>query len=173
MKLSWWKLIVGFIFYLFFHQIYDIFPGSIVGAILGERISGVYPHMKMLFYAYLFVSLIDYFLRRNTVDVKSFLYARMLTLSAVPWMMIATYYSLEAVGIPLPGRTELIWGIFMTLVGLYFCIRLEEPFEGMSLGNAARTMIVLAFAGTFITYIGFSFHVPDNFFEVIESAHGW
>ena len=41
MKLSWWKLIVGFILYLFFHQIYDLFPGNVVAALLGERISGV------------------------------------------------------------------------------------------------------------------------------------
>ena len=168
MKFSWWKLIVGFILYLFFHQIYRIFPGNSVAALLGEGISAIYPHMKMLFYSYLFVSLIDFFLRRKMIDIKAFLYARMLILSAAPWMMIAIYFSPEAMGIQLPGRTELIWGIIMTLVGIYFCIRLEEPFESMTLGKAARAMIVLAFIGTVITYFGFSFHVPDNFFQVLE-----
>ena len=168
MKFSWWKLIVGFILYLFFHQVYRIFPGNPVAALVGEGITAIYPHMKMLFYAYLFVSLIDFFLNRNTIELKPFLYARMLILSAVPWMMIAMYFSLEAVGIPLPGRTELVWGILMTLVGIYFCIRLEAPFEAMPLGNAAKSMIVLAFVGTVLTYIGFSFHVPDNFFEVLN-----
>lgn len=168
MKLAWWKLIVGFILYLFFHQVYRIFPGNPVAALVGEGITAIYPHMKMLFYAYLFVSLIDFFLNRNTIELKPFLYARMLILSAVPWMMIAMYFSLEAVGIPLPGRTELVWGILMTLVGIYFCIRLEAPFEAMPLGNAAKSMIVLAFVGTVLTYIGFSFHVPDNFFEVLN-----
>ena len=168
MKFSWWKLIVGFILYLFFHQVYRIFPGNPVAALVGEGITAIYPHMKMLFYAYLFVSLIDFFLNRNTIELKSFLYARMLILSAAPWMMIAMYFSLEAVGIPLPGRTELVWGILMTLVGIYFCIRLEAPFEAMPLGNAAKSMIVLAFVGTILTYIGFSFHVPDNFFEVLN-----
>ena len=118
MKFSWWKLIVGFILYLFFHQVYRIFPGNPVAALVGEGITAIYPHMKMLFYAYLFVSLIDFFLNRNTIELKSFLYARMLILSAAPWMMIAMYFSLEAVGIPLPGRTELVWGMLMTRVGV-------------------------------------------------------
>ena len=173
-KFPWWKFILGFILYLLFHELYDLLGGNMIGVIVSEAIDGVYPHMKMLFYAYLIVSIVDFFVKRkNSTLGSSFFFSRMLILSAMPWMMIAMYYSLEAVGIPLPGRTELIWGIFMTLVGLYFCIRLEEPFESMTLGNAAGTMIILAFAGTFITYIGFAFHVPDNFFEVIESAHGW
>ena len=168
MKLAWWKLILGFVLYLFFHQIYQIFPGNPIAALLGEGITAIYPHMKMLFYAYLIVSLVDFFLNRKKVDLKSFLYARMLILSVVPWMMIVMYFSLEAIGIPLPGRTELVWGIFITLVGGYFCIRLEAPFEGMPLDNSAKTLIVLAFVGTVLTYIGFSFHVPDNFFQVLS-----
>ena len=109
----------------------------------------------------------DFLLNHKTINLKPFLYARMLILSSVPWMMIAMYFSLEAIGIPLPGRTELVWGIIMTLAGIYFCIRLEAPFEGMPLSNAAKAMIILAFVGTVLTYIGFSFHVPDNFFQVL------
>lgn len=168
MKLTWWKLIVGFVLYLFFHQVYQIFPGNLVATLLGEGITAIYPHMKMLFYAYLFVSLIDFFINRKKINLKPFLYARMLILSSVPWMMIAMYFSLEAIGIPLPGRTELVWGIFMTLVGIYLCIRLEAPFESMQLRNAVKAMIILAFVGNLLTYIGFSFHVPANFFQVLE-----
>jgi len=168
MKFVWWKLVVGFILYLFFHQVYKIFPGAFVAVLLGESISAVYPHMKMLFYSYLFVSLIDFSLNRKTIKLTPFLYARMLILSTAPWMMIAMYFSLEAIGIPLPGRTELVWGIIMTLVGIYLCIRLEEPFQAMPLRKAVKAMIILAFVGNVVTYLGFSFHVPTNFFQVIE-----
>jgi hypothetical protein len=124
--------------------------------------------MKMLFYAYLVLSVIDYFLRRKEIKLESFLYARMLILSAVPWMMIAIYYSPEAIGLNLPMPVELIWGLIMTGVGVYICIRLEEPLDNMQLRGAAKAVILLAFFGTVITYAGFSFHVPDNFFFVIE-----
>ena len=168
MKFPWWKLILGYLLFVFFHQLIDIIPGTFVGNLFGEGIESVYPHMKMLFYAYLVLSVIDYFLRRKEIKLESFLYARMLILSAVPWMMIAIYYSPEAIGLNLPMPVELIWGLIMTGVGVYICIRLEEPLDNMQLRGAAKAVILLAFLGTVITYAGFSFHVPDNFFFVIE-----
>ena len=166
-KFPWWKFILGFILYLLFHELHDLLGGNMIGVILSEAIDGVYPHMKMLFYAYLIVSIVDFFVKRkNSTLGLSFFYSRMLILSAVPWMMIAMYYVLEAVGIPLPGWTELVWGILLTLVGIYFAIRLEEPFDNLPMRNAVKAMIVLAFIGSLITYIGFSFNVPDNFFYV-------
>jgi hypothetical protein len=165
-KFPWWKLITGFIFFVIFHQLYDWAGGNILGVIFGEAIEAVYPHMKMLFYAYLLVSIIDYILRRKSIAFQPFLFARMLILSAMPWMMIAIFYAPQAAGLPIVGTVELIWGIIMTGVGLYFCIRMEEPFEAMPLRNSAKAMIALAFLATFITYIGFSFAVPDNFFFV-------
>ncbi len=163
-KFPWIKFLAGFVLYLFFHQINSILPGSLVGTILGEGISSVYAHMKMLFYAYLVLSLIDFFRFRKDGLPVSFFYARMLILSAVPWMMIAIYYAVEAAGIFLPRTIDLTWAILMTLFGLYFSIRLEEPLDGMELRPALKSLIVIAFLGALITYIGFSFHVPDNFF---------
>ena len=165
-KFPWWKLIAGYLFFVVFHQIHDWTGGSIIGVIFGEKIEAVYPHMKMVFYAYLLVSIIDFLLRRKTVHLQPFLFARMLILSAMPWMMIAMFYAPQAVGLPIVGTVELVWGIIMTGVGLYFCIRMEEPFEAMPLRNSAKAMIALAFLATVITYIGFSFAVPDNFFFV-------
>jgi hypothetical protein len=169
MKFSWWKFILGFILYLFFHEFYDLADGSVIGWILGEGIGGVYPHMKMLFYAYLVVSIIDYFIQRNKGTLcSSFFYSRMLILAAVPWMMIIIYYAVEAVGVELPRVYDIIWAIINTLLGLYFSIRLEETFDNMPLRGATKGMIVLAFLTAFITYVGFSFHVPENFFFAVE-----
>ena len=163
-KLSWWKLIVGFLFYLFFHQIYDWMPNTL-GAILGESIGSVYAHMEMLFYAYLVVSIIDYVRNRNEINLEKFVYARMLILASVPWMMIIIYYAVEAMGIQLPHAVDIAWGIITTLIGLYFSIRLEEPFENMPLSGSVKAMIILAFITALITYVGFSFEVPHNFFD--------
>lgn len=167
-KFSWLKFLLGFGLYLFFHQINDLLPGTVIGAIFGEAISSVYAHMKMLFYAYLVLSIIDFFrLRRNGLPV-SFFYARMFILAAVPWMMIVVYYAVEATGIILPHVIDLTWAILMTGFGLYFSIRLEEPFDGMELRPALKSLIVIAFLAALITYVGFSFHVPDNFFIALD-----
>jgi len=163
-KFPWVKFFLGFGLYLFFHQINSILPGTLIGMIFGEGISSVYAHMKMLFYAYLVLSIIDFFRFRKSGYPVSFFYSRMLILAAVPWMMISIYYAVEAAGIILPHAIDLTWAILTTLLGLYFSIRLEEPLDGMELRPALKSVIVIAFLGALITYIGFSFHVPDNFF---------
>jgi hypothetical protein len=167
-KFPWVKFLLGFGLYLFFHEIDRLLPGSIVGVILGEGIESVYAHMKMLFFAYLFLSIIDFFKFRKAGFPASFFHARMLILAAVPWMMIVVFYALEAVGISLPRVVELTWGILMTGFGLYFSIRLEEPLEGIELRPALKGTILIAFLAALITYVGFSFQVPDNFFLAPE-----
>jgi hypothetical protein len=97
-KFPWGKFLLGYALYLFFHEADRFLPGTL-GVIFGEGFESVYAHMKMLFYAYLILSIIDFFRLRNQGLPGSFFYARMLILAAVPWMMIATYYSLEAMGI--------------------------------------------------------------------------
>jgi hypothetical protein len=162
-KFPWVKFVTGYILYIFFHEIDRLLPG-IIGTILGEGIESVYAHMKMLFYAYLVLSLFDFFRLRKTGLPRSFFYSRMLILAAVPWMMIAMYYAIEAIGIVMPHAVDLAWALLMTAFGLYFSIRLEEPFDGMELRPALKSMIVFAFVTALITYVGFSFHIPDNFF---------
>jgi hypothetical protein len=165
----WWKLLVGYGLYIFFHQIYGLIGGSLVGVILGEAIGGVYPHMKMLFYAYLVISVADYFIQRKKGTLGSaFIFSRMLILAAVPWMMINMYYAVEAVGITLPHYVGLAWALVCTAIGIYFCIRLEEPFDNLPLQTSLKALIAFAFLTALIAYIGFSFHVPDNFFSVLK-----
>lgn len=165
-KFMWWKLIAGYLFFVFFHQIYDILGGGTLATILGEGIESIYAHMKMYFYAYLLVSLIEYFLRRQRLaSVGSFWISRMLIASAFPWMSIAIWFIPVALGVDL-GRYELAYSLTLTVLGLYFAFRLDEGLENVEFRPALKALIILAFAAAFITYIGFSFHVPDNFFIV-------
>jgi hypothetical protein len=165
----WWKLILGYALYVLFHQAYEMLGGNLLGQTLGEGIGGVYPHMKMLFYAYLVLCAIDYFRLRKTGSLgTAFFHSRMLILAAVPWMMTMMYYAIEAVGINLPKYVDLTWALICTAFGLYFCFRLEEPFDHLTLRPAAQAMIVFAFVTALVTYVGFSFRVPDNFFSVLE-----
>lgn len=163
-KFQWWKLIVGYLFFLFFHQIYDILGGGTLAAILGEGIESIYAHMKMYFYAYLLVCAIDFFLRRRQiVSAGSFWTTRTLVASAFPWMSIAVWFIPAALGFDL-GEKELLYSLTITAFGLYFAFRLEEGLENVEFRPALKVMIWVAFAAAVITYIGFSFHVPNNFF---------
>ena len=162
-KFHWWKLVVGYLFFLFFHQIYDILGGGTLASILGEGIESIYAHMKMYFYAYLLVCVIEYFLRRKSIpSAESFWYPRMLIAAAFPWMSIAIWFVPEALGLDI-SSFELAYSLSLTIVGLYFAFLLDDGL-GLQLRPALKVLIWIAFAAAVITYIGFSFHVPDNFF---------
>ena len=164
-KFQWWKLIVGFLLFLFFHQVFRLVGGGTLGAILGEGIESIYSHMKMYFYAYLVISAIDYFMRRSQIiSASSFWDVRMLTASSFPWMSIAIWFIPIALGFDL-GSYELAYSILLTFFGFYFAIRLDEGLDGSEFRPALKALIWLAFIASFITYIGFSFHAPNNFFS--------
>ncbi|GAB4577944.1 MAG: DUF6512 family protein [Anaerolineales bacterium] len=165
---SWWKFFTGFVLYLFFHEIDRIIPGTLIATLLGESIESIYAHMKMLFYAYMIVCLIDFSMRPKALSLQPFLYSRMLILAAVPWMMIIMWYMLPALGVHFPRPVEITYGIVLTLFGWYFAIRLEDPLESMPMRPALKGMILYAFIAAWVTYISFSFSVPDNFFIAIE-----
>ncbi len=167
-KFLWWKLIVGYLFFIFFHQVYDILGGNTLGAILGERFESVYTHMKMYFYAYLCLAIVEYFVRRKLIpSAATFWTSRMLIASSFPWMAIAIWFIPVALGFEL-GNYELGYSLIMTPIGLYFAIRLDEGLENVQFRPALNALIWFTFAATLITYTGFSFHVPNNFFIVTE-----
>ena len=95
---------------------------------------------------------------------EKFLWWKLIAAS-FPWMSIAIWFIPIALGFEL-GRTELVYSFVLTALGLYFAFRLEEGLEGVEFRPALKATIWLVFLAAFITYIGFSFCVPDNFFKV-------
>lgn len=163
-RFPWWKLIAGYLLFIFFHQIYDILGGGTLATILGEGIESIYAHMKMYFYAYLVVSIIDFFLRRPQISAAdSFWTTRMLIAASFPWMSIAVWFVPVALGFEL-GNGELIYSLLITAFGLYFAIRMEEGLGNLEFRPALKVLIWITFWATLITYVAFSFAPPDNFF---------
>ncbi len=99
--------------------------------------------------------------------IRELLAGRMLIAAAFPWMSIAIWFIPIALGFEL-GSYELPYSIVLTILGLYFAFRLDEGLENIEFRPALKWFIWLAFIAAFITYTGFSFHVPNNFFQVLE-----
>jgi hypothetical protein len=47
-------------------------------------------------------------------------------------------------------------------------LKVDEGLSDVTFRPALNTLIWLAFAAALITYTGFSFHVPENFFIAVE-----
>jgi hypothetical protein len=75
------------------------------------------------------------------------------------------WFSAEALGIVLPIRPwELIYANILTVMGIYFALRLEEVLDGVTFRPALRWMILILVFTAVLSYVSFSLNVPVHFF---------
>jgi hypothetical protein len=165
MKLSWWKFLATWACFLLLHFSYEAFPNRLF-QVIGEEGETTYFHMKMLFFAYLITSLIEFLIRRPMLEsVETFFYGRAFIAVAYPWLTITIWFTAEALGLRLPlFPWELIYANGLTALGIYLALRMEELFEGINLRPALQVMILLLFGAALLSYVAFSFDTPLHFF---------
>ena len=164
-KFLWWKLFAVWIGFLLLHFSYETFPGSIF-RLFGEANETTFFHMKMLFFSYLIVSLVELAVRwKNLASRQTFFYSRSLIGVAYPWLTITMWFTAEAMGLKLPVIPwELIYANIFTLLGIYIALRMEEVFEGVTFRPALKGMILLVLITALISYAAFSINPPVHFF---------
>lgn len=165
-KIVWWKLIFTWVLFLFLHFSYEVFP-NLLFKIIGEEGETTYFHMKMLFFAYLFASILEYLLKRNKIaQAQNFVYARLFIAVVYPWLTITIWFTAEALlGAHLPLPWEIIYANLMTVLGIYIALRLEEIFEGATLRPAFKGLVVILFLTALLSYVAFSLNTPEHFFK--------
>ena len=167
-RFPWIKYVAGIALFALWHQLHDIFPTTWAAVLAEGEQESIFAHMKMLFYPYLILSIVDsMLLRRKGVVPASFVYARLLILVTAPWLTMSIWYVPEALGIHMEGPVELVYSILISWVGVYIAIRMEEPLEATRYRLAFKVLIWIAFLAALITYTGFSFHLPHYGFFVI------
>ena len=100
------------------------FPGPVF-RILAEDHEATYFHMKMLFLAYVVVSLVELLVRRRRLrSVATFLYSRGLIAVLYPWAAITMWFTAEALGLRIPVIPwEIIYSNVFTAAGIYLALR--------------------------------------------------
>jgi hypothetical protein len=167
-KFPWLKFLAGILLFAIFHQLHDLFPNTVTAILAEGEQEAIFAHMKMLFYPYLILSIVDYFLyRRRGLLTSNFIYARLLILVSVPWMMISFFYVPDAMGIHIEEPFLLLFSILSSFVGVYTAIRLEEPLEATSYRPAVKALLIFFFICAIIIYTGFAFRLPVyDFFNI-------
>ena len=175
-RFPWIKYVAGIALFALWHQLHPLFPATWAAVLAEGEQESIFAHMKMLFYPYLILSVVDYVRLRRSAGREaprkgpvsaSFLYARLLILVSAPWLTMSIWYVPEALGIHMPGTVELIYSILISWVGVYIAIRMEEPLEGTQYRLALKVLIWIMFLAALITYTGFAFHPPRHgFFEI-------
>jgi len=164
-KFLWWKFIAVWICFLLLHFSYETFP-SLFFRIIAEANETVFFHMKMLFVAYLAVSIVEFVLRRTLLkSTSTFLASRALIAVAYPWLTITFWFLAWAFNVQIPLFWELIYANIMIMLGIYLALRMEELFSDMEFRPAIKWMILLVFVVAVFVYVSFSLNPPIHFFS--------
>lgn len=164
-RLAWWKLAVVWVLFLALHFSYETFP-SLLFKLIGEEGETTFFHMKMLFVAYVVVSLVEFAVRRSVLaSPDGFIYSRALVAVAYPWLTITMWFTAEALGFGMPNLAiELVYANVMTILGIYLALRIEELLDGVKFSPSLKAMTVVVFACAVLAYASFSFKTPMPFF---------
>jgi hypothetical protein len=151
--------------FLVLHFSFETFPNPVF-RIIGEDGETTFFHMKMLFFAYLFVTLIEFVVRRAKIgSAQSFMFSRALIAVVYPWLTITIWFTAEALGIRLPAIPwEIAYANVITLVGIYMALRMEELFAETDFRLSMKVLIGVAFATALVAYVSFSLKTPMPFF---------
>lgn len=160
-----WKLFAVWGLFLLLHFSYEILP-NLLFKIIGEEGETTFFHMKMLFFAYVFVTLAELAVRRKRLGpIGDFLSGRALIAVAYPWLTITLWFAAEAGGIAMPNlAVELVYANVMTVLGIYVALRLEEVLDDRAFRPSMRALSALLFAAATLSYVAFSLKAPMPFF---------
>jgi len=164
-RLKWWKLASVWALFLALHFSYETFP-NVLFRIIGEAGETTFFHMKMLFFAYVFISLGELAVRRRALASPSaFVYSRALIAVVYPWLTITIWFAAEALGFAMPNlAAELVYANIATVLGIYFALRLEDSLDAVEFRTSTKAMIALVFACALLAYVAFTFNTPMPFF---------
>ena len=166
------KMVVYQIAFLLLHYAYDWFPNNLTKIFSGIDES-IFQHMKVAFFAYILLSILEYFLLRKKIKQPiDYLVVRLFATSFIPWtvfvffFMAAAYYG-EIHNIPV----EIIYANIVLLFASFTTITVERHFEKVSPGTAFKVVTTAMFLVSLSYYIIFSYRLP--WFDVFAVPPGW
>ncbi|HSV91614.1 MAG TPA: hypothetical protein VLH81_01005 [Desulfobacterales bacterium] len=164
-RLPWIKFLATWGVFLLLHFSYETFP-NVVFKVIGEEGETTFFHMKMLFFAYLFASIVEFLVRRRGLaSVGQFISSRMLVAVVYPWLAITLWFTAQALGIHVPVIPwEIVYANVCTAIGIYAALRLEEVLDAARFRPSLHALVGMVFAAALVSYVAFSFATPADFF---------
>jgi len=121
-----------------------------------------FQHFKASFFAYLFLSVIEFLIfRKRIVNKKSYCFARLTATIFTPWIVFLTWYVIPAVYGRLPGNVlEIVYGNIITLIVGILAVILERGFEQIVYNKPLIVTLLGLFAISIMLYIVLTFNLP-------------
>lgn len=166
------KVLIVQVAFLLLHFLYDWAPGPVTAIFSGTNES-IYQHMKVAFFAYLFVSLLEYLLVRKRLAAPArFLHARALTAVFFPLLVIPWYYTSAAYFVRIESLfLEILFANVATILNSISGVLLEQHLEKVAFSRGLKWCAAALFLITLSEFIIFTYRLP--WLDVFANPPGW
>ena len=155
------KLLAFWAGFLILHYAYDFLPIFPIKIISGINES-FFQHVKVVFFAYLIVNLVEYLIRDNEIKNKeSFVLTRLFSTTILPWFVFIIWFIAPAYY----GRIgnvaiEILYANIALLLSGFCALAVEQTMDGISYQTTAKVVIIALFVISLSLYIIFTFRLP-------------
>jgi hypothetical protein len=149
------------------HFLFDWLPLPVVAVFAGTNESFL-QHAKIGFWAYSLTSAGECLLfRHRFTNLAGAIYARLLAIVLLPWIMFVLWYSGPALLGSLPSSAfELVYSIVITYGSAVALVFFERSWGRLTFSSSVRLLIILLFLLCILELSVFSFHLPqEDFFR--------
>lgn len=166
------KVILFQVLFLILHYLYDWFPNGLTTLFSGINES-IYQHMKIGFYCYILVALIEFLWSRDSIaSVKNFIFSRLFTVVYLPWVILVMFLIHPLVFVKIesiPG--EIIFANIILLLTSLFSIIVEKHVEKVEPGKPFQIVLLILFVLSLSQFIVFTYRLP--WFDLFANPPGW
>lgn len=155
------KVILLQVTFLLLHYVYVWFPNTITGLFSAINES-TYQHMKIAFFSYILVSLIEYALFNKRIESrKNFFFARTLstvlyTLFVIVWYYVSCAYFVKFESVFL----EILFANLAVIMTAITTINIELQLEKAEFNRGLKWISVIVFLVTLSEFIIFTHRLP-------------
>ena len=157
--------------FILLHYLYDFFPNVIIEIISGTDES-LYQHLKIAFYAYVFLTIIEAGIFRNQIeDPSKFWFSHLFSAVIIPWIIFILWF----IGPAIHGKftslvVDVIYANIITYVSLVILSMLETWYGELEYPTNIKVIILLLFGLSVLEFTLFTYFLPwhDVFIEPLD-----
>ncbi len=154
------KAIVYLLLFSLLHYLYEWIPNIVIALFSGTSES-IYQHMKIGFYVYLLLSLIEFIVFRNQIeDRQKFLFSRLLSAFLVSYMSMFFYLIGSMFGHITLVFLEVIYSISICFISIFPVLILERWYEKFDYNTNVKLIIIILIIISIIEFTVFTFKLP-------------
>ena len=158
------------VIFVILHYLFHWFPNVFISLFSGIDES-VYQHMKIAFYTYIILTIIEFFLFRTKItDIKKFVYSHLFSVVLIPLITVVLFLTGAMVFGERSKIVEIIYALTITyLSGLSVSI-IEQEFKDIEFSKRFKVFLFIIIILMIIEFTVFTFNLPWH--DVFADPYG-